>query len=94
MCILFVYNLLIVVSQNHYDFSVLSMSAMGFQTKLDKEWVSAIQFWQFFNFFNFEKPLIIPEVNVISCKQLNRFHCRPSTSISVECCEFLLRWTR
>ena len=40
----------------YYDLSVLSMSVMGFQTKvwMVGGWVSSIQFfWDFWNFFNF-----------------------------------------
>ena len=60
MCILFVYALLKVVT--YYDFSVLSMSVMGFKKKsLDGEWmggVSSIQvYFGFLEFFNFAKPL-------------------------------------
>ena len=37
MCILFVYTLLKVIS--YYDLRVLSMSVMGFQTKIGGGWV-------------------------------------------------------
>ena len=40
MCILFVYTLLKVVS--YYDLSVLSMSVMGFQTKV---WLGGVGGW-------------------------------------------------
>ena len=58
MCILSV--LLKVVP--YYDFSVLSMSVMGFPKKsLDERWVGGVTSIQFFgdfwHFFNFAKPL-------------------------------------
>ena len=53
MRVLFVYALLKVVG--HYDFSVLSLSAMGFQKKLDRTELSPVFVWDFF--VNFTKPL-------------------------------------
>ena len=46
---------------SHYDLSVLSMSVIGFQKKLDRGvgGVSSIQlFFDFWNFFNFAKPFM------------------------------------
>ena len=58
-CVFGLYTLLKVVG--YYDFSVLSMSVMGFQKKFGWGWVggvSSIQFfWDFWNVFNFAKPL-------------------------------------
>ena len=59
MCILFVYTLLKVVS--YYDLSVLFMSVMGFQKKLDGGglvgWALSKFILDFWNFFNFAKTL-------------------------------------
>ena len=60
MCIVFIYQLLKVVS--YYDLSVLSMSVMGSKKKsLDGEWVGGVNsiqvYFGFLEFFNFAKPL-------------------------------------
>ena len=59
MCIKYVYTFLKVVG--YYDLSVLSMSVMGFQKKLDGgvgEWGELYpHFFGFLEFFNFAKPL-------------------------------------
>ena len=55
MCILFVYALLKVVS--YYDFSVLSMSVMGFQKKFGLVARSIQVYFGCLEFFNFAKPL-------------------------------------
>ena len=68
MCILSVCALPKVVG--YYDVSVLSMSVMGFQKKLDGEWVgvvSSIQFgFGFLECFNFTKPLTVVRSVVIT----------------------------
>ena len=62
MCILSVHTLLKVVS--YYDFSVLSMSVIGFK----KKFVWGVGGWGelypsfFWDFFNFAKPLILLSV--------------------------------
>ena len=60
-CVFSLYTLLKVVS--HYDFSVLSMSVMGFQKKKCGCEVGGVSSTQFYfgllEFFNFAKPLVI-----------------------------------
>ena len=65
MCILSVYTLLKVVG--YYDWSILSMSVMGFRKKvwMGMGGVSSIQFfWDFRNFFNFAKLANLDNDNI------------------------------
>ena len=73
------YTLLKVVG--YYDFSVLSMSVMGFQKKsLGGGWVGGVSSIQFFfwNFFNFAKPLSRPTDIFVIYKS--------SVTIFISCC--------
>ena len=60
-CVFCLYTLLKVVG--YYDLSVLSMSVMGFQTKVWMGWVGGVSSIQiiilFCNVFNFAKPFTI-----------------------------------
>ena len=48
MCPVCIYSCTLLKVVSYYDLSILSMSVMGFQEKLNRDWMDGVSFIQFY----------------------------------------------